>query len=399
MAFLDVQLKPIDWTLCCLCQSQKAHPLQNATEKGLSSLEKDLKDLEQLEALPFGIDLRRLDDGTGTVSTPVTHKAVYHKMCRSACNSTHVKRARDTYDKQGGGDAAETDGYSPKKLRSSIPNTSSIPVKRVCVVCDDASEELHKVRSMDAGTHLKGWAEQTKNFLLHAKLVTTASDAHAADIYYHTACYTELRYAASKVNRSADSTSHSHAPPVFDPMVTAQLVLYMSESGKVFKRTHLESLYKEKLEELGRPCPDINPTRFKDHLLDSLPTGWHSFTKGRDVFLSHSNTVGDALAQSLEQSEINQDDALLLMKATAVLRRHILVKHDPFVGSFPSDCLTGPVPEPLLSFMVVLLQGPQANIEGSGRSRDNDTGMHQRSKVASGLCQLIIYNCQTCLYF
>ena len=199
---------------------------------------------------------------------------------------------------------------------------------------------------------------QTKNFLLHARLITTASDARAADIFYHTDCYTQLRYAASKVNDSEDSTSHGHAPPVFDSMVTSQLVLYMSESGKVFKRTHLESLYKDKLEELGRPCPDINATRFKDHLLSSLPTGWHSYTKGRDVFLSHSSTVGEALAQSFEQSEINQDDALLLMRATAVLWRHILVKQNRFMGSFPSDYLTVPVPEPLLSFMLVLLQGP-----------------------------------------
>ena len=117
---------------------------------------------------------------------------------------------------------------------------------------------------------------QTKNVLLHARLITTASDAHTTDIFYHTNYYTQLRYAASKVNHSADSASHGHAPPVFDSMVTSQLVLYMSESGKVFTRTHLESLYKDKLEELGRPCPDINATRFKDHLLSSLSTGWHS---------------------------------------------------------------------------------------------------------------------------
>ena len=168
-------------------------------------------------------------------------------------------------------------------------------------------------------------------------------NAHAADIFYHKTCYTQLRYAASKVSQSVDSTSHGHSTPVFNPMVTAQLVLYMAESGKVFKRTHLESLYKEKLKELGHPCPNINPTWFKDHLLNNLPAGWHSFTKGWDVFLSHSNTVGKALAQTCEQSEINQDDALLLMKAAAVLRKHILVKQDPFTGSFPPNCLTGPV--------------------------------------------------------
>ena len=124
---LGVQLKSIDWTLCCLCQCQKAQPLQNATEKGIATLEKDLKDLEQLGALPFGIDLGHLDDGTGIASTLVSHKTVYHKTCRSACNSIHVKRTRDTSDRQGGGGVAETTGCSPKELRSSMTNPISIP--------------------------------------------------------------------------------------------------------------------------------------------------------------------------------------------------------------------------------------------------------------------------------
>ena len=112
----------------------------------------------------------------------------------------------------------------------------------------------------------------------------------------------------------------------------------------------------------------------------------------RDVFLSHSDTVGEVLAQSLHQSGISQDDALLLMRAAGVLRKHVLVKQDPFTGSFSSHCLTGPVPEPLLTFMKVLLQGPKANIEGSVESGESDAGMDQRSKVACGLCQLITYN-------
>ena len=188
-------------------------------------------------------------------------------ITKHACNSIHVKRARDTHDKKDCGDSAETDSCSPKKLRSSIPSTSSTQGKRVCVVCDSASGELHKVLSMDAGTHLKDWAAQTKNFLLPAHLVTAAANAHAADIFYHKTCYTQLRYVASKVSQSVDSAFHGHSTPVFNLMVTDQLVFYMAESGKVFKRRHLVSLYKEKLKELGHPCPNINPTRFKNHLL------------------------------------------------------------------------------------------------------------------------------------
>ncbi len=121
-----------------------------------------------------GIDMRRLDDGTGIVSTLVNHNVVYHKSCRSACNSSHVKRARDTLEKQY--DASSIDP-SPKKLRSSISNANSIPVKRICVVCEDNSGDLHKVASYDVSDELKVWALQTKNFLLHARLVTVTADA------------------------------------------------------------------------------------------------------------------------------------------------------------------------------------------------------------------------------
>ena len=66
---LDVTLKPIDWVLCCLCQTRTSQSFQNGTGRGFTSLEKDLKDLEQLGALPFSMDLQRLDDGSGIVST------------------------------------------------------------------------------------------------------------------------------------------------------------------------------------------------------------------------------------------------------------------------------------------------------------------------------------------
>ena len=71
------------------------------------------------------------------------------------------------------------------------------------------------------------------------------------------------------------------------------------------------------------------------------------------------------------------------------LWEHALVKQHPFTGRFVSDCFSRPVPEPLLTFMDVLLQGPKVNIAGPQKY---DTGMDQGSKVAHGICQLITYN-------
>ena len=174
MSHIDVTGQPVDWRLHCLCQSSNSQPLQNATKKGFVSLEKDLKDLEQLDALPFHIDLQRLNNGTGIVSTLITQKAVYHKNCRSVCNSSHVKRARDTVEKQDGTDSKARS----KKLRSSYQHLSS---KEVCVLCEEANGVLHKVSTMNVDANLKDCANKTSNFLLHALLVTGPTDAHAAD--------------------------------------------------------------------------------------------------------------------------------------------------------------------------------------------------------------------------
>ena len=257
-------------------------------------------------------------------------------------------------------------------------------------MCEEANGVLHKVSTMNVDANLKDCANKTSNFLPHALLVTGPTDAHAADYLYHSSCYTELRNAAAKVDRAAASASDTPNTP-FDVMVTAQLVLYMSDSSQVFKLSQLQSLYKNKLIEPGRPCPILNPTRFKEHILKNLPADWYAFTKGRDVFLGNSDTVGEVLRQSHHQS-IDQDEAMLLMKAAGMLRRHILTTQESFSGSFSDNCFTDTVPEPLLTFLKVPLQGSKANIESPSEMNVNDNVMHQRSKVACVIGQVIIYN-------
>ena len=63
----------------------------NATQQGFSTLEINLKGFIQLIAPPSSIKLSRLDDGSGIAVTLHSHGAVYHKSCRSYCNSCRVK--------------------------------------------------------------------------------------------------------------------------------------------------------------------------------------------------------------------------------------------------------------------------------------------------------------------
>ena len=94
--------------------------------------------------------------------------------------------------------------------------------------------------------------------------------------------------------------------PVYDPLVTAQLVVYMIESkGEVFDLATLKKLCLQQLVEMGRPCDqNINSTRFKEHILKHLPDGWTAVTKGKNnVYLSHNDAMCKIMAEATDQQK------------------------------------------------------------------------------------------------
>lgn len=383
---MSTNITGIDWTLCCLCQSSKDEALQQPKEQGYSSLERDLNDFVQLNAVPSGIKVSELDDGSGIAATLQSHAAVYHKSCRSACNSYRVKRAR--------GKVATQDecaaGISPKKLRSSYRST---PETLFCIICvGEDQHDLHRALSDNIDQNLKKWAKTTNNWHLYGRL-TAGSDAHAMDACYHVQCYWRLRDGARAVERRR--SSGEPMPPPFDPMVIAQLVAFVDDSrSEVHKLSDLREMYKIMMSDLGHPCSGREPhaTRFKDHLLEHLPE-WASYAQGRDVFISHKAKVGAVLEQSYHSSQIDQDEAVLVIHAAMVLRKRILQKQEPFNGSFSPQCLRSPIEETLLSFINVFLQGPKGNIDKHSREQSNsDAELGTRAKIACTLCQLLIFN-------
>ena len=147
---------------------------------------------------------------------------------------------------------------------------------------------------MDVDYNLKKWSLAAHDFLLHARLVTNAADAHAADLLYHLKCYTDLRYRVEKAT-APKTLEQSQQSPEFDPLVIAQLVTYMTEcKDKIFQLSKLRKLYMQRLAEIGRPADDtIHSTRFKNHLLEHLPVGWNAVLKdGNNTFISHTDKMG-----------------------------------------------------------------------------------------------------------
>ena len=150
-------------------------------------------------------------------------------------------------------------------------------------------------------------------------------------------------------------------------------------------------MYRTLVGEQGRPCHDVrepHSTRFKDHLLNLLPE-WSEYSQGKDIFISNKSKVADLLAKA-HDSQIDQGDALLLMRAAVILRKCCLHKQEPFSGTFSPDCLISPVPQELRSFVNIILQGP--SILREQRNVEADEPEHGRDNVACTISQLLIYN-------
>uniref|UniRef100_UPI00358EAE2A uncharacterized protein n=1 Tax=Myxine glutinosa TaxID=7769 RepID=UPI00358EAE2A len=390
----------MNWELCCLCQLDKPHEaLQTPKEEGLESLERDLKDFNAIssDTRPPGINITisQLNDGSGIAESLKSHKAKYHKTCRSYCSSSRVKRAREKLKKEAGPQ------NSAKKLRSSsefypLDNAMS------CVICEDEEVNLHKVVT-DVNLHkvvtdvvdanLKRWAKTNENFQLLGRLVAVAADALAADTYYHHQCYVRLRDSARAAERRE---SVGPVPPPFDPIICAQIVALIENADTTsFKLSELREMYQKLISDQGRPCRDKkepHSTRFKEHLLDLLPE-WGEFSKGnegrKDVYISHKVKVADELAKTY-RSQIEQKDALIFMRAAVMMHKFCLQSQEPFDGSFPPNCLTAPVCEEMRSFFNVVLRGPSAL---HGREKiSGDANLDAREKIACNISQLLIYN-------
>ena len=77
----------MDWTLCALCQEHSKKESLRDTRKAnnqssqdvCDTLVQNLKALSELNALPFGINISRLDDGCGISEMLAKHDAKWHK--------------------------------------------------------------------------------------------------------------------------------------------------------------------------------------------------------------------------------------------------------------------------------------------------------------------------------
>ena len=267
----------VNWNLCCLCQQDKTEKLQTPKDEGFTSLEKDLEGFKTINVVPSGMKVvwEQLDEGGGIAETLRAHGAKYHKVCRTYCSNSRLKRLLDK-------EQNNNNPTSPKKLRSATP-TATTGSQR-CIICDGEDQKnLHKVVTDNVDTNLKNWAKINNNFQLLGKLIAQAADAHAGNTHYHSQCYCQLRDSARARKPSAGPSQ-----PPFDPIATAQIVALLEDSGSIFKVSTLRKLYRKLMNEQGTPCLDPrepHSTRFKEYLLELLPE-WADFSHDIEGYIS-----------------------------------------------------------------------------------------------------------------
>ena len=59
----------INWTFCCLCQSNSGKPLQIPTAKGLQTLERELNFVQEINAVPIKIPIEYVNEDSGIAAT------------------------------------------------------------------------------------------------------------------------------------------------------------------------------------------------------------------------------------------------------------------------------------------------------------------------------------------
>ena len=111
----------------------------------------------------------------------------------------------------------------------------------------------------------------------------------------------------------------------------AELISYIQHNNNAIRLSDLQKLYSQHLQQVGSSWStvSIQPTWFKEHLLQRLGGEWQAFAKGRDVFLTSKATVGSLLSELISQ-DLSEDEAKKIVEVGLISRRQILKSQNPF---------------------------------------------------------------------
>ena len=342
---------------------------------GYASVAVSLLAFDELGGLPPSMSLSQLDDGCGIEATLSAHSAKWHKSCRDAYNTTKLNRLKKR--KLGSATATGSECIQPSLPQPNIsfePSTSqatshftrsftttSADVISNCIFCGKSADfgSLHSVCTFEVDFRVRRCAFILQDSELLAKI--SSGDLMALEAKYHAACLVSLYRCASVASQSSAVTTEMTA----DSIAFAQLVQYVSEvqndsaTAPVFKLSELVKKYQTRLQQMGSSTR-VHATRLKEQLLLHFPS-MQVQTSGKQVLLAFDEDIGGALTTACEfDSDL---DALYLVKAAQIVRRHMFQTAEKFCGSFTPDCQKRSVPQHLIDLVQMILEGPSIDCQ------------------------------------
>ena len=381
----DCNRNVTDWELCVICQESNKEGLQCPADSrradkgaGYKTLADNLKQFADLGYMPKDVNLSRLDEGDGIAAAFFKHRARYHKSCYALFNSTKLKRAQKRKSE------APDEPPAGGKFTRSNALAYTKDTSPSCFLCESDKQPLHRVSTLSLDARVRECANVLNDEKLLAKL--GGEDLIALEASYHASCLSMLYRSTEYAKR--DAVRGDEKPHRLEGIALADLVTFIEESrtnsgGELptFKLADLAKMYTNRLQQLGmentaRP----NSSRLKERIIAQVPD-LQPYNKGRDVYLAFGEDVGNALHKV--HKEDSDDEAIHLAKAAAIVRKDILTNKYSFNGSFERDCQLRSIPASLLSFVNMILYGPNINAE---------EGSFSKGQAALTFAQLVQYN-------
>lgn len=389
-----------DWSRCIFCQSNISKCKTNCpanskrTDVGIGyrTLCETLRGYINLGQLPGDIKpyVQYWDEGDGMESTFIRHSACWHIKCKHRfVHATKLDRLSAGSDTA---DVADTDpclsddtvptGIKVPRTARSAAGSRSTDISPTCFFCDLPGTDLRQVMTFTVDDRVRKCATLIQDSMLLAKLAS--GDMIATEAKYHPSCLLDLYYKAGHVKSSDDNDELDETLCDIhgESLALAEVLAYIEgkrvsvDTPAVFKLSDLNKLYCAQLSRYKVSLSTkSHSSRLKERLLANCPH-LTCVSHGRDVLLTFQQHIGVALQQVSEHSD-SDSDAICLMHAAKLLRRHMLSSSCNFNGSLSDRENT--VPPVLLNFFTMLLEGP---CEGS----------HISCEAALSLSQLVKFN-------
>ncbi|MEL7308718.1 MAG: hypothetical protein AAGK05_13165 [Pseudomonadota bacterium] len=314
-----------------------------------------------ISALPVHINYQNL-----SAEDLFCQEAKWHHSCKLKFSNTRLQRARLSAKR-----LTHESEYKPN-VRSSSKRESM--KTELCIFCDEGGS-LHEFSTLQSDHHVKKMAQELNDSKLLKKI--SCGDLIALEAKYHTRCRVAYsnRYRSLMRQRFCESDNDNQVdetPAFFS--VTSFIEDKMENGTSMFKLADLHAIYENRLKELNIH-KTVNRTRLKKQLSDYFDEAtWQSYV--RNIFLVFTSTMKNVMRDSLS-TERNT-----FMKTARTIREDVL-KNDSnskeFDGNFSKDCQSVSVPQSMISFVSLLLNGDECH----------DV---QTSQACLTICQLLLHN-------